>query len=190
MFPYEQSDNQVLALIEDFNNHGEVLSFLEKNKDKLSNRAIIDKGIEKGTKKWYEYQQIKLDFPFREEYIVYPDISSTVNFTIAKDVLIDMTCFGLPTNSKTVLGILNSKLIEVYLNSVCVKARGGYLRLKSQYILNIPLPENFESKDLNRAVASVLDTYLSLNNQKRKFINFVLSQNNISVSKNSKTGTS
>ena len=99
VFPYEQSENQVLALIEDFNNHREVLSFLEKDKDKLSNRAIIDKGIEKGTKKWYEYQQIKLNFPFREDYIVYPDISSTVNFTIAKDVLIDMTCFGLPTLS-------------------------------------------------------------------------------------------
>ena len=183
VFPYEQSENQVLALIEDFNNHREVLSFLEKDKDKLSNRAIIDKGIEKGTKKWYEYQQIKLNFPFREEYIVYPDISSTVNFTIAKDVLIDMTCFGLPTNSKSVLGILNSKLIEVYLNSVCVKARGGYLRLKSQYILNIPLPENFESKDLNSAVTLVLETYSSFNDQKRKFINFVLSQNNISVNK-------
>ena len=183
VFPYEQSENQVLALIEDFNNHREVLSFLEKDKDKLSNRAIIDKGIEKGTKKWYEYQQIKLNFPFREDYIVYPDISSTVNFTIAKDVLIDMTCFGLPTNSKSVLGILNSKLIEVYLNSVCVKARGGYLRLKSQYILNIPLPENFESKDLNSAVTLVLETYSSFNDQKRKFINFVLSQNNISVNK-------
>ena len=183
VFPYEQSENQVLALIEDFNNHREVISFLEKDKDKLSNRAIIDKGIEKGTKKWYEYQQIKLNFPFREEYIVYPDISSAVNFTIAKDVLIDMTCFGLPTNSKSVLGILNSKLIEVYLNSVCVKARGGYLRLKSQYILNIPLPENFESKDLNSAVTLVLDTYSSFNDQKRKFINFVLSQNNISVNK-------
>ncbi|WP_289039182.1 N-6 DNA methylase [uncultured Zobellia sp.] len=183
VFPYEQSENKVLALIEDFNNDREVFSFLEKNKDKLSIRAIIDKGIEKGTKRWYEYQQIKLDFPFHEEYIVYPDISSSVNFTIAKDVLIDMTCFGLPTNSKSVLGILNSKLIEVYLNSVCVKARGGYLRLKSQYILNIPLPEIFESKDLNSAVVSVLDTYASFNNQKRKFINFVLNQNSIAVNK-------
>ncbi len=183
VFPYEQLEDQALALIENFDDHNEVLSFLEKNKDKLSNRAIIDKGIEKGTKKWYEYQQIKLDFPFHNEYIVYPDISSTVNFTIAKNVLIDMTCFGLPTNSKSILGILNSKLIEAYLNSVCVKARGGYLRLKSQYILNIPLPENYESQNLSNAVESILEIYSSFNNQTINFKSFIISQNNISINK-------
>ncbi|WP_426431415.1 Eco57I restriction-modification methylase domain-containing protein [Winogradskyella sp. HB-48] len=183
VFPYKESNNQGLTLIEDFDNHKEVLNFLEKNKDKLSNRAIIDKGIEKGTKKWYEYQQIKLDFPFRQEYIVYPDISSSVNFSIAKDVLMDMTCFGLPTNSKSILGILNSKLIEVYLNSVCVKARGGYLRLKSQYILNIPLTNNYESQNLNDAVTKVLDIYSSFYEQNNKFIKFILSQLNIDINK-------
>lgn len=124
-----------------------------------------------------------LDFPFRQEYIVYPDISSSVNFSIAKDVLMDMTCFGLPTNSKSILGILNSKLIEVYLNSVCVKARGGYLRLKSQYILNIPLPNNYESENLNDAVTKVLDIYSSFYEQNKKFIKFILSQLNIDINK-------
>uniref|UniRef100_UPI0040486098 Eco57I restriction-modification methylase domain-containing protein n=1 Tax=Mariniflexile sp. TaxID=1979402 RepID=UPI0040486098 len=185
VFPYQKRENNKhsLELMTDFENHKEILSFLESDKIKLSNRAIIDDGILKGTKKWYEFQQIKLDFPFSDEYIVYPDISSSVNFTLTKNVLIDMTCFGLPTNSKSVLGILNSKLIEVYLNSVCVKARGGYLRLKSQYILNIPLPDNYESSNLNIIVEQVLEYHSQFFNQNKKFIQFILSQVNISVTK-------
>ena len=185
VFPYQKRENNKhsLELMTNFENHKEILSFLESDKVKLSNRAIIDDGILKGTKKWYEFQQIKLDFPFSDEYIVYPDISSSVNFTLTKNVLIDMTCFGLPTNSKSVLGILNSKLIEVYLNSVCVKARGGYLRLKSQYILNIPLPDNYESSNLNIIVEQVLEYHSQSFNQNKKFIQFILSQVNISVTK-------
>ncbi len=185
VFPYQKTENNKhsLELISDFDNNKEILRFLETDKVKLSNRAIIDEGILKGTKKWYEFQQIKLDFPFSDEYIVYPDISSSVNFTITKNVLIDMTCFGLPTNSKSVLGILNSKLIEVYLNSVCVKARGGYLRLKSQYILNIPLPDNYENSNLNTIVEMVLEYNSELFNQNKKFIQFILSQVNITVTK-------
>ena len=67
-----------------------------------------------------------------------------------------MTCFGIPTDSKSLLGILNSSLVKTYLNSICVKARGGYLRLKSQYVLKIPIPSNFENDELNNLVTRVL----------------------------------
>lgn len=137
--------------------------FLEENRDKLSKRAVIDKGILKGTKTWYEFQQIKTDFPYHAKYIVYPDISLSVNFTFAKEIYYDMTCFGLPSDSESLLGVLNSKLITVFLNTTCVKARGGYLRLKSQYILNIPIPKSFQNKELKTSVESILqeESFLS-----------------------------
>ena len=126
--------------------HKEILQWLERYQIKLEHRAIIKNGLLNGTKKWYEFQQIKTDFDFRE-FIIYPDISEKVNFTLAKNTIYDMTCFGLNSNSVSLLTILNSKLISFVLNHICVKARGGYLRLKNQYILNIPLPHNYSLLD-------------------------------------------
>lgn len=126
---------------------------------------------------------IKLDFPYTQEYIVYPDISSSVNFTLTENVLMDMTCFGLPSNSRSILGILNSKLVEVYLNSVCVKARGGYLRLKSQYILNIPLPDDFENTMLGKLVEDSLQFNLLVHNQTNQFIKFIKSHIDVSITR-------
>ena len=153
--PYVFKDSQ-LKLVEE-NEFITEFSFLEASRETLSKRAIIDKGIVNGTKKWYEFQQIKLDFPFHSKYIVYPDISSSVNFSFAENTLLDMTCFGIPTSSKSLLGILNSSLVKTYLTSICVKARGGYLRLKSQYVLKIPIPINYENDDLNNLVTRVLN---------------------------------
>jgi type II restriction/modification system DNA methylase subunit YeeA len=39
---------------------------------------------------------------------------------------------------------------------VCVKARGGYLRLKSQYITSIPVPENISNEKLKTHVESIM----------------------------------
>ena len=152
--PYIFKDSQ-LKLVDE-NEFSTEFYFLEASRETLSKRAIIDKGIVSGTKKWYEFQQIKVDFPFQSKYIVYPDISSSVNFSFAENTLLDMTCFGIPTDSKSLLGILNSSLVKTYLNSICVKARGGYLRLKSQYVLKIPIPSNFENDELNNLVTRVL----------------------------------
>ena len=80
----------------------------------------------------------------------------------------DMTCFGIPSNSKLLLGILNSKLIKNYLESICVKARGGYLRLKSQYIMQIPIPK-LSNPDLNNLVEIILNINKDLQEISQKF---------------------
>jgi hypothetical protein len=130
-------------------------NFYNTLKGKLSNRAIIKEGIISGNKKWYELQQIKTDFNY-SHYIVYPDISNNTNFTLVKEMYYDMTCFGMESNQLELLGILNSKLVKEYLQMVCVKARGGYLRLKSQYITSIPVPENISNEKLKTHVESIM----------------------------------
>ena len=167
LFPYLKEGNRLeLVNEEEFNDE---FSFLARDKELLSRRAIIDKGIISGAKKWYEFQQIKNDFPFNTKYIVYPDISSTVNFTFANDVLLDMTCFGIASDSNSLLGILNSTLIKAYLNTICVKARGGYLRLKSQYILKIPIPKNYLNASLDNVVNKMIFETSELDNIENKF---------------------
>ena len=144
-----------------------LFDYLNQHKEQLSKRAIIDKGIEKGTKTWYEFQQIKLDFPYFNQYIIYPDISGTVNFTMTEKSYFDMTCFGIPSNSLELLGILNSKLMLSILDMICVKARGGYLRLKSQYLLKLPIPKNLQIPDLRKKV----ENQLKLNQDLTELIN-------------------
>jgi hypothetical protein len=155
LFPYKNSDSG-LKLINEGSSYKKEFEYLNGKKDILVKRAIIDQGVLNGTKSWYEYQQLKSDFPFQGEYIIYPDISSRANFTLARAVYYDMTCFGIPSNSKSLLAILNSRLIETYLNTICVKARGGYLRLKSQYMLRIPLAIEFENEGLAEAASQIL----------------------------------
>ncbi len=175
LFPYI-IENGKFNLIKNFSNYIFEWNHLERNKEILSNRAIIDQGILAGTKTYYEYQQIKLDFPFDSEYIIYPDISLNVNFTLAKNQLMDMTCFGIPSNSKSLLGILNSNLIKSFLESICVKARGGYLRLKSQYINQIPIPINFENFELNQLVNQILQLNNGYEEFKDSILQFILSK--------------
>jgi type I restriction-modification system DNA methylase subunit len=175
--PYKLNRENSLELIIDKAGFLHEFDFLEGFKEVLSRRAIIDKGLVNNSKKWYEFQQIKLDFPYNRKFIVYPDISSTVNFTFAEDVLFDMTCFGIPSNSKSLLGILNSRLIRAYLNTICVKARGGYLRLKSQYISKIPIPTNYENDSINASVGNMLNLNHLLNKAISEFRNLMISRN-------------
>ncbi|MBK9195604.1 MAG: hypothetical protein IPO17_11605 [Flavobacteriales bacterium] len=153
IFPYTMtSDAKRFALLPEQLIAPVVLAQLQTHAEVLAKRAIIREGLVTGSKQWYEYQQIKLDFPYQGEYIIYPDISSNVNFTLAHNVLMDVSCFGIASGSRSLLGLLNSKLIGSILEVTCVKARGGYLRLKNQYVQNLPVPKHYESPALSAAV--------------------------------------
>jgi len=167
LIPYDIEGDKLKLLESDEDDI--LFDYLSSHKDRLSKRAIIDKGIEKGTKTWYEFQQIKLDFPYSKQYIIYPDISGTVNFTMTENSYFDMTCFGIPSNSLELLGILNSKLMLSILEMICVKARGGYLRLKSQYLLKLPIPKNLQVPDLREKVEIQLELNKELTELTTKF---------------------
>ena len=80
-----------------------------------------------------------------------------------------MTCFGIENNQLEMLAILNSTLVKEYLQMVCVKARGGYLRLKSQYITGIPVPENITNNNLSAKADIMLEKNKELNQLSEQF---------------------
>ncbi len=172
--PYENINGKQV-LINDLKEHNKEYDFFYKSKDKLSNRAIIKEGIVSKNKKWYELQQIKTDFNY-SNYIVYPDISNNTNFTLVDDMFYDMTCFGIENNELELLTILNSTLIKEYLQMVCVKARGGYLRLKSQYITSIPIPENISNSNLRNKAVIMLSKNKELNQLLHQFAQLLQSK--------------
>ncbi|KAF0200139.1 MAG: type IIS restriction/modification [Bacteroidetes bacterium] len=134
IFPYNDDYS-----ISDLKEHPEILSFLEAQKQKLSQRAIIKEGLVNKIKCWYEYQQINKTVDYNIEYIVYPNVSFGSNFTLSKDCVIDMTGFLIKSNSRYLLAILNSKLISFLMNIWSISRRGGYLEYKVQYIEKIPI---------------------------------------------------
>lgn len=136
IFPYEQ-DFSLINLAED----SYVKELLEAHKKKLSERAIINEGLKKGSKVWYEYQQVNKSVDINSEYIVYPNVSLGCNFTLSSNCLVDMTGFIIKSNSKYLLSILNSKLVEFLMNIWSISRRGGYKEYKVQYIKRIPIKQ-------------------------------------------------
>ena len=61
------------------------------------------------------------------------------------------------------LGILNSKLIWYFLNSICVVRRGGYIEVKPQYFEQIPIPKIDEK--LKEELESYVNQILSIKKQ-------------------------
>lgn len=100
-------------------------------------------GRKSGPYKWYEIQDnVNYWEKFENPKIVWPEITLGSNFSMdIEKNFIDMTLFMLPVHDYFLLSYLNSKLVEFYLMGVCTFIRGGYLRMKKQFIETIPIPE-------------------------------------------------
>jgi len=125
---------------------GDAKDILIKNKMELSNRAIIKEGLLKGTKQWYEYQQINKTIEFDKPYIIFPNVSLGNNFSVSSNIVVDMTAFILKSNSLYLLAILNSKLTEYLMQIWGIERRGGYLEYKTQYVEKLPIKKIQESQ--------------------------------------------
>ena len=134
IFPYD--DKYCLVELEKY---PKANSYLQQIKENLSNRAIIKEGLTNHTKLWYEYQQINKTINIKEQHIIYPNVSLGNNFSLVDHAVVDMTCFLIKTDSKFLLGLLNSKLVEYLMKLYAVGRRGGYLEYKVQYIKKIPI---------------------------------------------------
>ena len=99
---------------------------------------------------WQEFGQPK---------IIYPDIYEHQSFAVHKDGFYSgNTTYFIPTNETWLCGLLNSKLIERFYESISNRIRGGYLRAFSQSIKQIPIPTASPSqqKTIESLVAKIL----------------------------------
>lgn len=149
IFPY--NEDYKLVPLEDL---GEAGTTLIKHKEALSGRAVINEGIKKNTKSWYEFQQINKTINLKKPHIIFPNISLGNNFTIASNMAIDMTAFILKSEDMFLLAILNSGLTEYLMKIWGIERRGGYLEYKVQYVENIPI-KNCGSKIKERIILIV-----------------------------------
>ena len=123
-------------------------------------------GRKSGPYKWYEIQDnIAYYEDFLSPKIVYPRTNNQCNFQLDLDGhFLSDNNFYIKSSSKTLLGILNSKLIFFYLKSICTTLQGGYFDFRRDKIDTIPL-KNVENENLG--IVSFVDEQIRQHDNKK-----------------------
>lgn len=112
----------------------EIMNHLVQFEEKAKKR--YDKG-----EYWWELRNCAYYDLFEKPKIIFPNLQNSNKFCLdSKGVYINAPSVFLPSDSKTLLCILNSKLIWKFLESICVIRSGGYIEVKPQYFEQIPIP--------------------------------------------------
>jgi len=93
---------------------------------------------------WWELQQAQLAYQpkFETPKICYQDITSDNPFSLENSkYFLANTCYFLSTGETDLLAVLNSKFTWFFLSAVTNIARGGYLRLRSDFVTQLPIPD-------------------------------------------------
>ena len=128
-----------------------LLSF---GKDRLeqAGRNLSDgtKSRKKTSHQWFELQDTcAYHALFDQEKIVYPDITASPNFALAKSgFYINQTAYLLNSGNKCLLGILNSKVTGFYVSRIAADLGGEARRYIKQFIEKLPIP-NFENSEIS-----------------------------------------
>ncbi len=104
---------------------------------------------------WFELQQAQLAYQsaFAEPKIVYQDITASNPFALdRRGFYVANTCYFVPSSELSLLSYFNSKLAWFFLSSVTNIARGGYLRLRTDFVEKLPIP-SMPKKEQARLVA-------------------------------------
>ncbi|MEN8123165.1 MAG: DNA methyltransferase, partial [Bacteroidota bacterium] len=160
-----------------------IKKYLGINKERLTprNSPEIKVGRKPGSYKWFEIQD-SVDYykVFESPKITWPNLQSTNKFSIdTKGYYINAPSVVLPVANKTLLCILNSKIIWFFLKSICVVRSGGYIEVKPQYFEQIPIPELKNIELFGKKADEIIENTYKLQSDLLKFTNYLQSQFNL-----------
>jgi hypothetical protein len=122
--------------------------------------------VKHGKHPWYELRGCSYYDKLESKKIVYPRINIRPNFTMDDEgIFIQDSAFIIPSTSKFILGILNSKLMNFYAKRVCSLLRGGYYDYRYQYVEKFPIVDLIGN--IKNKLENMVDEIL-LNNEKLK----------------------
>ena len=132
----------------DIDDYPAIRDWLKPFKKELERRAT--------KQEWFELQQPQLAYQleFLKGGVIFPDFSQGPKFALMPEgYLIDCTVFSIGKGSLELSAILNSKLGWFVLFAISNPLRGGTwrLRLKSQYIEQLPIP-TMQKSERNRLI--------------------------------------
>lgn len=136
-----------------------IYNYLTNYKEKLETRNKDETGIRY---EWYALQRCAASYyeEFDKPKIVWGNLTTKSSFALdEKDgFYVNAPACILPTNSKFVLGILNSKLISYFLKSICAERQGGFIEQKPVYVSQVPIkkPTNQQETEIIKLVEKML----------------------------------
>ena len=139
------------------NDYPAILKHLEKYRDPLRKR--------KGRHKWYELQASPDDAErFAQPKLVCPNLYNHQTFAVdTAGYYYGNTSYLIPTEETWLCGLLNSRTVEWFYSQVSNQLTIDYLRARSGYIQQIPVPSlTLEQKAL---IAKIVDYLIYLQQQ-------------------------
>ncbi|RKY65628.1 MAG: hypothetical protein DRQ02_09965 [Candidatus Latescibacterota bacterium] len=114
-----------------------IRAYLEPFRERLERRATSAHHA------WYELQQPQMGiYPeFEVPKIIYPDIAKRCEFAYDDQGRYGgNTIYFIPSDDLTLLGILNSQVVEFFYRQISSMIQQDYLRFFTQYLSQIPVP--------------------------------------------------
>jgi type I restriction-modification system DNA methylase subunit len=143
-------------------NYPAIYDYLINFKGRLETRNKDETGIRY---EWYALQRCAASYyeEFDKPKIVWGNLSKRSSFTLDEKngFYVNAPACILPTNSRYVLGILNSKLMSYFLKSICAERQGGFIEQKPVYVSQVPIKE--PTKEQEMEIIQRVEKMLQLN---------------------------
>jgi hypothetical protein len=123
---------------------------LESYREKLSSRPEV----KQGRFEWYALSRYGSGYVqcFDKPKIVYSELAARSQFSIdTKNYYLDSTGYIIGSDSPYLLAVLNSSVFNFMFRQVSSQVRGGYLRWKRQYMIDLPIPRPDLSDPVQKA---------------------------------------
>jgi hypothetical protein len=124
-------------------------------------QEALEKRWDKGNY-WYELRACSYYHLFDGPKIVWGNLATRSSFSLETNgFYVNNPANILPTNSKYVLGILNSKLMSYFLRSICAQRQGGFIEQKPVYVSQVPIKKPTKTQEIE--ITQDVEKMLQLN---------------------------
>ncbi|HET7576354.1 MAG TPA: N-6 DNA methylase [Sphingomicrobium sp.] len=137
----------------DIDDYAAVRAHLLPYRERLENRAT--------KQNWWELQQAQAAYEpsFAGPKIVYSDITNQGTFSVDRNgYYLANTAYFIPTDDDGLAAYLNSRLAWFYFAGLTNIARGGYLRLRTEFVGQLPIPNKQALSQLRLAAKAAAES--------------------------------
>ena len=134
-----------------------IYNHLLQYQDKLSRRNRSETGIRY---EWYALQRCANTYypEFEQTLIVWGNLAQSPQFTFTDaGFYLSAPATMMVSDSKYLLGILNSRITRYLVSQSAAERQGGYLEFKPMYISLLPIPDPPENEGISVQVSQILD---------------------------------
>lgn len=150
----------------DMSSYPSILKYLEQFKTELTPKKSKEQEVGRkiGNYEWYEIQDITNYYKeFEKSKIIWGNLTtrSSFSFDETNGFYVNAPACILPTNSKYVFGVLNSKLMSYFLKSICAERQGGFIEQKPVYVSQVPIKAPTKTQEIE--IIEYVEKMLQLN---------------------------